>query len=224
MREKKERYMKKLNSLFFHPKRFFSEVEKEKSYSDILFFYVEIAIFSIILESIFSIILLALKGNLSASNLLDLIISFIIGLGMAFAITFIISFIVHLGVLIFRGKQGYFNTYKPVAYSLAIGVIYGIISIIILGMLGLVIPIEEITDPAQIYVSKGFIISMITYGVIMLISIIHVLYAQVISLSKFQKISRLRAFSSIILIPLIILIILAAILIYAYQNASIPVA
>jgi len=221
-KEKKERYTKRLESLLFKPDKFISSIEKEKDYSKPLFFYIKIAVFSIILEIVLSLAILAVRKTLDSSAV-NLLSSAIFSLVLAFALPFLLALIVHLGVLILRGKQGFFNTYKPIAYSLPITASYGILSLIIITILAVTIPASSPLlsgDPSnlditQIFANKGFLISMIISLGISIISIIHSLYFQVKALSNFQKISKLRAFFSIILIPLVLLIIIVLIILLA---------
>ena len=214
----------KLKKLFFHPKSFFSEVEKEKNYSKIMFFYVKVYIAMLIINLAFSFFSLMLKNNLNLTNSASLIYSFIIGVGLAFVLPFVYSAIIHLGVLIFKGKQKYFNTYKPLTYALVIGIIYNIISIIISFLISIIFPVNASSiSPDLLLKDTNFIISQIISLIIMIVALIHILHTATIGILKFQKLSKLKAFLSIILIPIILIIILIviAVLIYNYQYSSI---
>lgn len=220
----KKRCCEKLKKLFYHPKSFFSEVEKEKSYSEIIFFYVKISLIAIILEFIFSLTAIIIRNTAdlgTATSIVYLVLNSILSLGFAFALPFVYTAIVHLGILIFRGKQGFFNTYKPVTYAATIGIVYNLITIIIAGFVGIINSpdIQNLASmtPEMLWQNTGFSTLMIIYGIIMIFSLIHMLYAGIISISKFQKMSKLKAFFSIILIPLIIMILAMIILtIFAY--------
>jgi hypothetical protein len=223
---KKNSYMSRLNQLFFHPRKFIDSIENDKDYMKIMFFYVKIAIFSLILDFIFSTLILSYRGMLTLQNFLPLITSVVFSVGFAFAATFVISFVTHIGVLIFRGKNGYFNTYKPVSYSMVISSIYGILTIVVTSLLGLIYPVNiSVADVTQIYTSTEFQITMIASFIILAVSLIHMLYFQIIGLSRFHKISKLRAFFSAILIPLVLIILVVIFMIWLYsQLALLPTA
>jgi hypothetical protein len=221
-----EKFTASLKKLFFHPKKFFDSVEKDRNYSKIMFFYVKASVIAAIVSLVCSLILLSFQNKLAGAGVFSLITSAVIGVGMAFLIPFIASFIVHIGVWIFRGKQGYFNTYKVIAYSLAIALIYGIFSTIIVSIIGITNPVsisqESLAaNPALIFQEKGYIASIAVSLIIFLVSLIHSLAVQVIGISRFQKMSKLRAFFAIIIIPLVLLIIGISIIInYINQLAA----
>lgn len=213
-----EKFTASLKKLFFHPKKFFDSVEKDKDYSKIMFFYVKMTIISVVISFICSLIILSVQNKLM--GVFSLITSGIFNIGIAFAIPFIVSFIVQIGVWIFRGKQGYFNTYKAVTYPLAIILIYGILSTLIASIIGLANPVSITQDqltsnPELILQEQGFIASMIVSIIIFLVSLIHSLCVQVIGVARFQKRSKLRAFLAIIIIPLVLIII--GILVMSYM-------
>jgi len=217
---KKRGYFSRLKFLFFHPKRFFNSipVKKESRYAKIIFFYVIIASAVILLNLIFSIInsIVTLGGQELVLSLIWSVFTAFMNLGLAFIIPFFTSAIIHLGVLIFRGKQGYFNTYKPAVYSSAIGQVYnlvigflfGIIFLFFLRNIDLQDPTVLASNPLLLYIGIGYL-------AIFLISFIHILYSCIIGVAKFQKMTKLRAFFSVIIIPLIILILFIALFILA---------
>lgn len=215
----------KLKKLFFHPKSFFSEVEKEKSYSPAMFFYVKLSLIAIILELVLTLAIMLIQQSATLIGIVNVIISSIINIGFAFVIPFVAAAIVYLGVLIFRGKQGFFNTYKPITYALAVGIIYNIIVIIVSAITAIVNSsyaesLATITSPEMLWQNTGFVISMIIYGIVMLISLIHMIYTATTGLSKFQKISKLKSFFSIIIIPLAIIIVIILLIILGYLNSN----
>ena len=224
---KKESSLKKLKRLFFHPKKFFDSVENEKTYSGIMFFYVKIYSIYIAISLILSIITLLLRssGTDILLGMVQSIMSAVFSIGVAFISPFIISAIIYLGVLIFRGKQKFFNTYKPVTYAVSIAVIYSTIAVIVSWVLSMInstyIANLETMTAEQLLQNSGYIFTLVLYGIIMLISIINVIYASTIGISKFQKISKLRAFLSTVLIPLILFILIIIFLVWFYTNAGI---
>lgn len=209
---KKERFYNKLGRLFFHPKKFFDEVEKEKSYSGIIFFYVKVSLVLIVVQLLTNVAtLLITSGSELVIGIFNSIISSLINLGLAFFVPFIYAVVIHLGVLIFKGKKGFFNTYKPIAYTLSIQSIYSLIALVIVWPIAMInassissLPIEE-----SLWQNSGFVTVMVLYGLITLISIINLFYTGTIGISKLQKISKLRAFLAIIVMCIIVLIAVA---------------
>ncbi len=218
-----EKFLPSLKKLFFHPTKFFSSVEKDKDYSKVMFFYVKMTVVATIVSFVCSLILLSVQNKIAGAGIFNLLTSGIVSIGFAFLIPFIISFIVHIGVLIFKGRKGYFSTYKSITYPLTITLIYGIFSTIIVNIIGITSPVsisqEQLTtNPELILQEPGFIASMVIAFIILLISLIHSLTVQVIGIAKFQKMSKLRAFFAIIVIPLI-LIIIGIIFLYYYTQS-----
>lgn len=217
-----EKILSSLNNLFFHPKRFFKSVEGDKNYSKAMFFYVKVVIITTIINFILTIVILAAQKQLTIPPILYNILISIINIGIAFLIPFILTAITHLGVLIFRGKQKYFNTYKAVAYTPAIVLIYSLLSTIIYVIVNFIHPItladtSQMTAEAavQIFQDKSFLSLMVFTTVLLFASLIHSLLIQVIGISKFQKMSKLRAFLSAVIIPLILFIVYIIILVWA---------
>lgn len=199
--------IKKLSDLLFHTKSFFKRVEKEKTYWAVLKVFLILTIISLILS--------LLKGyNLIAEQFSALPIASafasmgIIGLSIfsilfSLLAVFIGSFLVHLGVLIFGGKKGYYNTFKPVGYGMILSAIYGVI----LGAINLVLYWLFSVD---LYVSVPFLMFIVSIWIL-----IHVLYAYIIGIAKFQKITKLKAFLGIIIVPIILFILTILVLIFA---------
>jgi len=194
------RYFSKLQQLFFHPKKFVESISQEKNYQEIMFFYVKTYLWITILTTIITALILRSNNPTSTGGM---VLNIIVGLIFAFLTPFILATIIHLGVLIFGGRQGYFNTYKPSTYGAALGMPYGIITSILGASLMLRIGTSQITSA---FTSPEYIGLMIVFT----IQMIHVFYFEITALAKYQKLSRMKAFLSIILV-LLALVILAAI-------------
>jgi hypothetical protein len=205
--KKGECYFSRLKSLFWHPKKFLEGASGEKKYSSILFFYVTIAVLAILFNSVLALLRVYMApGDLPLLMSMGFIVfSAIVSVGFAFASPFIVSAVIHLGVLIFGGKKGYFNTFKPITYSAAISEVYQIL-IVILGAVVFFTFGDFAIDQVN-SLSAGFIIVTLAYFVLLVISLIHVVYTEVVGVSKYQAISKWRSFLAIIFIPVIILII-----------------
>ena len=210
----KERYCARLKKLFYHPKLFFKDVEKEKGYSGIMFFYVFIASFALVLKFILDIVTGAytLQGADFIVGIIRFFFVLVFGIGFSFAAPFISSAVTHLGVLMFGGKQGYFNTYKPVSYSSAVSQIYAA-AIAFIGILFVLLFFKGAFDLENIVWNLQNLVYITIVILLNLILFIHVLSLQVIGVSKYQKISKLRAFFSVIIIPSILIIVISAVII-----------
>jgi len=215
MKKEGKGYCSRLKKLFYHPKMFFKDVEKEKGYSGIMFFYVLIAAFALIIKFMLDSLVGAytLQGVALVTGVVQFFLALIFGIGLAFAVPYIVSVIAHLGVLIFRGKQGYFNTYKPAVYSSAVSQVYAAI-VAFVGLVFTLLFFKGAFDIQNIVWNAQSIVYVSLIIAIEVISFIHVLCIQVIGISKYQKMSKLRAFFSAVIIPGILIIIIALILAY----------
>jgi hypothetical protein len=225
MVKKKEQLYNKFKTLFLHPRKFYSEIEGEKKYSEMMFFYVKVSLVVIILNLILTLatIFMRSSGNNILTGIATTLLNSIFSFGIAFISPFAFATLAHLGVLIFGGKQKFFNTYKPLTYALSISALYNIIYLIVLWPASIIN--STYTDfstfsPETIWQNTGFMSIIIIYSVITLISVINMIYTGTIGLSKFQKISKLRAFFSMIIIPLILTIVGLIILVYAYSKIA----
>ena len=225
MVKEKEGCCRKLKRLFFHPKEFFKTVENEKEYSKILFFYIKIALISIILNLLISVIIILARPSVTSTAVavLQQFFSSLIALGTAFLTPFVAAGLIHLGVLIVGGKKGYFNTFKPTTYALSITIMYGILSVILMGIIALVAPANTL-DQAEILQNPAVIVSMVIYLLIFLISFIHFVIAQIIGSSKFQEISKIKAFLALLAAGIIIALIIVLIFILFGTYLLTPIA
>lgn len=213
MKEKESKtehsYFGRVKQLFFHPTNFFKTVENEKEYSKIIFFYIKIALISIIFNLLVSVVIILVRpsGTSAAVAILQQFFSSLLALGTSFLTPFIAAGLIHLGILIVGGRKGYLNTFKPTAYALSITIVYGILSVIVMGIIALAAPANTL-DQAEILKNPAVIVSMIIYLIISLISFIHFVIAQIIGASKFQEISKLKSFLALVAAGIIIALIL----------------
>ncbi len=162
-------------------------------------------------------------------EIIPAIFNFSIGIIWGVALAFILPGIVHIWVILFGGKEKYFNTFKPIVYGMIIWVTYSFI----LFVLSIVFPIdqsilqgfENLQDSESLKQSFSKFFSdrnVIINILISLVGIIHVSIFSIKSVSKFQKISKLKAFWAIVLAAVVIIILI--ILLQLQQNVSqIPV-
>lgn len=221
-------YFKKLKNLFLHQEKFLASVENEKDYRTIIRNF-----FAIYFVYCLIVLIIGLINNAGEFGVVEMISGFLLGIITYFIIGIVTLFacsgIIYVGILIFRGRQGFFNTFKPVTYALVIIYIYMFFSLI----LSLFFPVslsslqniqatqdtELVIQTYKEYFSQpGAIINLI----IGLISIIHAFVFAVAGLSKFQKIKKLKAGFSIILslVLLCALIVLFGILLYFATGSS----
>lgn len=214
-------YFSRLYNLIFHTKSFISKIEQENEYFPILLTFVITTAIATIIQFFISLTTLISSGP---SVIFKQAVSAIGGIGFAFAIPFILCMIFHIGVLLLGGRRGFFNTFKPVTYSMVIGTAYSLLYTIIISFYNLISPISSETILViQSKLQSGTIsfadiaplkIQLGIFLVIILLSIIHAIYAAVLGISKYQNMKKWKSFISLILIPLIIFVLLVIILVY----------
>lgn len=186
-------FFSKIKNIYFKPTQFLKSVEGEKQFMPIL----RILVLSYILYSFVASIISLISGDI---NIAGLFVNLLFALIYAVVFVFACSGIAHLGVLIFKGKQGYLNTFKPIAYALIIGIIYSFIALIFM----FIVPFEAFNTEAfealqdleakqqmvsDFVAQPGVMISLI----ISLISFVHMFVFAIKGISKFQKITKSKA-------------------------------
>lgn len=200
-------YLDKLKFLFLNTKDFFKSIDKEKSYWDILKFYVILVVIVQIVSFLVSIPLFL--SNDLFFNLMS--IGLVSNIALSFVAPFIAAAILNIGVLLYKGKGGYFNTFKPTTYSMAIFSIYGFANSVIVGVINWFIPpnLDLLLQGGNslVYSLPATIVS----GVISFIAIVHFIYAIIKGICYFQKLSVGKALVSVIVIPVAITLIIGII-------------
>ncbi len=209
-----ENIINTIRNIFFRPSEFFNTVCDEKGYARPWLFF---SISYIILVTISMLLSIPLLLRFSDAGLLLIFIELfglIISIGFGFAIPFVSAALSHTGLLILGAKKGFYNTFKPVSYSGIIFVIYGLIIAAIKSVSYIFYP-GNITD-FQSYIGLLFdkAPGPLAFLEILVITItiagwIHLIVAETIGVSRFQGISRARAFFGIILVPSVILALIA---------------
>jgi len=219
-------YLEKTKNILFNSNSFLNSIEHEKSYQQVLAFFVVTYLVYFILS--YSLGLISLKYEL-VNYFVDISKEFVIAVIFSVLYPFAFSGIVHLGTLIFRGKESFFNTFKPSTYSLFIWVFYITLILIITTIINLIVPFEtsminnlpndssqEVVGIAyqQFFNQPGAFYFLIVFIVLMIAGMIHQMIFLTKGISKFQKITKLKAFLSIIIIPIFffIMIILSFVL------------
>lgn len=202
-------YFKRVKTILFHPTEFFGQVTNETKYWPPLKFIIKFYLILFVIQSIFSVLaylVASIKIKISS-----LVLS--IGLGLVLSPigviigAFIGAFVVHIGILILGGRQGFFNTFKPLTYTSIVAFSYSIILIIVNGILSLLVTLP----------SKGIAITNIVIIVIIFISsMIHTTIVEVIGISKFQNISKLRAFFGAVFLPIMVIGAIITFLVFTF--------
>ncbi len=208
-------YLKKFTTLFFRPSAFFTSVAEEKTYWPVLLYVAAaLAITNLVSTALGFPALLRSSGGVIAAIAFSFAGIFG-GIVLAFVLPFIAAAIVHLGVLAVRGRQGFFNTFKPMAYSLLIAAWYNVVSAVLSLLLDVVFPINYTAlDEADTLIKIVTAVPLphwILGSILLFAYLAHSLYFQVAGVSFFQKLSALRAFAAVVAVPLVLAMILSAI-------------
>tara|TARA_Y100000310_G_C20694967_1_gene824974 strand:+ start:3091 stop:3756 length:666 start_codon:yes stop_codon:yes gene_type:complete len=206
--------------LFRHPTEFFNSVKNETKYMPSLLMLVVIFFISYFLDFGAKLIV-SFQQPLFIILAIMQVLLLVFVVALIFIAPFIVAGIIHLGVLIVGGKQGYFNTFKPLTYSAVVGTVWNIIITIVLLPLLSFLPIgigtlgvfgqNTVGLEALFALGAFFLVYLAIIIPLAIAAFIHTVYVAVIGLSMFQQMSRMRAFVAIILIPLIIVLIIVMI-------------
>ena len=199
------------------PAEYFKKHDTDGRYLPIVLYYVVAVAISSAVELIAAIpyLLRSSPEQLLAFSLLMVFFTFLLGIAFSFAMPFIIGAIVHLGILVFGGRQGFHATFRVVVRAAVVGVAYALITNLILALSGGYAVAQEMTFQTiqdVIAYFQLFAPYIIISFVIGLISLAHRLYIDVLGLSVTQKLSKWRAFFGVIFIPLILILIAVVLL------------
>jgi len=202
-----KQYIDKYILLFTNPSLFFKNVAKEKEYWPIILYFSAFFFLSTVMTSLLS--LLIFVSPLIDANFFFLsqtILKIILMPFFLILFIFVLAGIVHLGVLFFHGKQTYFSTWKVCAYAQLISIPYGILTMLVMVVLGLLNPAQNIFVPEKHLVfGIHFFATLFVMTVIGVFSLIHSIYASIQGLSQYHQLSTGRAFLCF-LVPVIVFI------------------
>ena len=197
---------KKIKLLFLDPVNFFKLIQNEKKYFPILIF----SVLGFLILDVIDIALKLTKVNYGAIGLKAyfVILIYIFGLIFSILISFIIPFITagisHLGVMLLKGSKGFLETFKAVTFGTIVFIPYWMASLIVLSFAPLTKSLYfnylMLLNPYALFGITSFIIGLI-----------HSTYVEVIGISQYHKISKLKALVAILVIPIIIILILVTI-------------
>lgn len=205
----------KLKNLLFNGEKFLNSVENEKKFWSVFSTFIVVFLAYYIIGSVMDQIFNKLAF---LDFLYNLLVGFIISIITAIIYPLLVSFIFHLSVLLFRGKEKFFFTFKSATYALVLGYIYSFIMLFVtagIQIFGAIdfsmfkdatesqsfdLFIQAFKELASTSQGLLFIIAVI---VIFTISLIHQFIFLTKSLSKFQKLTKLKAALSTIVSILI---------------------
>jgi hypothetical protein len=213
----------KIKTLYFKPTLFFQKVAGESKYFPILIYFVIISAIAYVINWALSVIQASSTPGASAEVILGAVFGLwfvVFSVGFSFAVPFVNAGVVHLGVLMYRGRKSYFNTFKPEAYAMVVGMIYGMIFYVANFILWLVAPFEitESTVQSLTGILNSIPVSYyVVYILLFIISLVHTLYIEVIGVAKFQEMNKGRSLLAILTPRIILLLLIVIPLILLFQ-------
>jgi len=204
-------YFSKIKNMLFNLKEFVNAADKEKE-----IWPAAAAIF--ITFMIYTVLMAIFKIYLGILDIPLALIGALFGVLMVFGLILINYFLLHIFVLLLGGKQGLFNTYKSLTYAVTLIFIYLIFVLIAETIIpfdsSMLSTLNSATDSAQIKEAySSFILqpgAILTF-MIQIIMIVHFVIMLVYSISKFHKISKLRAFWAVAIYLVLIFVLLVLI-------------
>lgn len=215
----KNSYLPKIKDLFFKPKKFLSLIEGEKRYQvlikDFMLIYILYFIISVLTGLVFQ-----------TPTWANLLMGFVTTVIAALVVPFVGAGIIHLGVLAFRGKKRFYETYKVGIYTFILMSVYSLILLIVQLIAWFILPydmsilqqLQTIQDPAiasslalAFLSQRGAKLAIAIYAIVNIIAIVHGFIFYITGLSKYHEIKRWKAALAIIL-PLLVLAALIVII------------
>ncbi len=216
--------------MFLKPGAFLTSIEKQNKYQplirDFVIFYIIWFIISLIITAVSS------KIPFNSELLSSTVLGFVNGIVFSVIAPFILAGITHIILKMFKAKEGFFNTYKPIVYALIIAIIYGFIMLIMGLIIQFTIPIDSsmfqtittVQDQNTViqmykdYIKQpGAVILLI----INIIAVIHIFAFSVMGIMKFQKVQKIKAIFAVLLAWIIIFALLVLLAILTSSQAAI---
>ena len=203
--------------MLLKPDKFLDSIEKESRYQPILRTFVILYLVYFIL--MFIITIAVAKDSM---NIYQIIQSFLYAIIISAIIPFLASGFVYLGVRIFKGKQGFFNVFKPITYALMIFIFY----MLIIFLFAVIIPFNPLTADSlssasqeqAMQIWKDYISQpgAIIYLILNIASLIHVFIFSIKGISKFQKMTKSKSAFALILSAIIAFVVIVLLTIISY--------
>lgn len=206
-------YINTIKAVILEPKKFFSKIGKEKGIKRAFFIYLGYLLISNIVDlftnaenTIYSI--LAPEGIKISFFILVFIISVLIGL----LITFIFVGMDYLFLRLLKGKGTFENTFNAQIFSFLPFYIVQILVSIPLSLMGKYLSEGQIgAMPTSL--NPAIIFGMIIFSILIFGVIIYCFYWYIYSLSILNKISKLRAFVAVVVLPILLIIVISVLLV-----------
>lgn len=207
-------YVDTLKQVFTNPKEHFSNLDKENlNYSSPYLFYLLFGaiVFSLnVLVTFLEYDAVGSSGTPIFNTGAVLLFIAVIGLGFLLIAPFLYSVLVHLGVLLLGKKSGFQKTFNAITYAMPVTAVYGVAVAIISLLTVLLLPPDSMIT---------FIPAVLT-SILGLASLIHVLYTEIVGISKMHNLS-LGWSAACVLIPYILfgILIFAAMFVFFFFAA-----
>ena len=211
-------FIRKIKNMFIKPSVFFNKIKDERfdiSLKLFMAFYLAYILVSVIINlSQEQISIYQGIANLIFSSLVALV-----SVALLSYITFIIG-------KLFGSKKGFFNSFKPVTYTLILWVIYSFINLLFFylvpfdnSMFQALQVSQDVSVIKEAYISflkqPGAIINTI----ILIISLIHIIIFNSKGIEKFQEISKGKAYAVVIISWFIFLLIIVLLMLLMIMSS-----
>ncbi len=209
--------IKKYKLLFTKAEQFYKKIQVEKEYQNIVLYVLGLVFVGEILSFVAWLPTLGLGIETAFFAILMGFVGIILSPMLTLLATFICAGIVHLCLMLFKKGLDYFTTWKVLAYASLIPIIYNIASSIITTFA------ESLNPwPAQSLLAEELVFGMYSITVLVfmfiigLVSLIHVLYTEVVGLRLYHKITTAQAVGALVLsFVVIIMLVLLFVLLFS---------
>lgn len=204
----------KMKLSLLHPCVLFERVKGEGIKEAFIYYVVMVLIFSTALQTIATLSLVSSVHGDAIFVLSNQILYFLVSIGAVF----VFALFTHVGIRLLHGKGNYTDTYRAAVYGSTPGIVFSIFILLPLYVfLGPLFPLAgstppETLDPSLIFSVLGAIVIAVIIGIVLFV---WGLIIEVKGLSRFHKISGLRAFGAIV-IGFVILAVIALIILFSF--------
>jgi hypothetical protein len=201
--------IKKYQLLFTKAEQFYKKIHAEKEYQDIVLYVLCFIFVGEILSFVAWLPTLGLGIETAFFAIFMGIMGIILSPILTLLATFICAGIVHLCLMLFKKGLDYFTTWKVLAYASLIPILYNIVSSIMTTFA------ESLNPwPAQSLLAEELVFGTYSITVLVLmfiigfVSLIHVLYTEIVGLRLYHKISTAQAIGALVLSFVVIIVII----------------
>lgn len=196
------------------PKDFFTKIQKEKGIKNTFLYYLIFSVITTFLSILYfyrAFSRMDMPIELTSGLIFwTMIVFYILILLFSLVSIFVVSGIIHLFVLLMKGKEGFYQTFKAIIYG---GTPHYLLSIILSPIsIGVFPKFAGMKQPTPEYFAWS-----IPVFILGLIAIVYTIYLEVIGIKKLHKLSTFRAFAAVLLLPLALAIVLVFIAILFFS-------